>query len=548
MPNVGIGTTSPNAKLDVSGSTQFNQSISNSITSTIYGNNNSTAVSASPNLVVGNLNNTVNSTAGINFRNYNSVPTAVNSAAIQAGLSTITAGAEQGFIRISTTTSGTLTEKMRIDSSGNVGIGTTSPSELLQVVGADDNHRIQVRNTSSTAARWPGFQVQTYTGGNGGAGIYHFKTARGTSAAQSELLSNDIIGMIQGYGAINTATQHGVAADIVMRADGNFGATSSPGRLEFNTTPSGSTATTTRMVINNTGYVGVGTTGPTHLLHVSGTPVGQALIRITGDNTGDNHIRYDFPSNTSKYWLVGSDRDWGSDFLWFNSNTGTVAMSINDATNNVAIGSSSSPSYRLVVEDTDSANVVAMFTNLDTSTTSDGIAIRLGPTANPGAGNQFVQFQDGDGTIIGKIEGTGGASVNYNTTSDRRLKENIVDTHYSIDDLLKVGVHDYNYLGSKVPMTGFMAQDLHKVFPQAVSKPEDESKEYWGVDYGKITPLIVKALQDFWKKFVEQTEKTDKLEQQVRQLASEVDRAREENRAMKAYLCEKDPNAPICAK
>lgn len=39
------------------------------------------------------------------------------------------------------------------------------------------------------------------------------------------------------------------------------------------------------------------------------------------------------------------------------------------------------------------------------------------------------------------------------------------------------------------------AQALYKVIPEAVSKPEDESKDLWAVDYTRIIPVLVKSVQ-----------------------------------------------------
>jgi peptidoglycan hydrolase CwlO-like protein len=43
--------------------------------------------------------------------------------------------------------------------------------------------------------------------------------------------------------------------------------------------------------------------------------------------------------------------------------------------------------------------------------------------------------------------------------------------------------------------TGFIAQELFEIFPNAVTKPANDDK-MWSVDYGKVTPLLVKAIQD----------------------------------------------------
>lgn len=64
---------------------------------------------------------------------------------------------------------------------------------------------------------------------------------------------------------------------------------------------------------------------------------------------------------------------------------------------------------------------------------------------------------------------------------------------------MKIGVVDYNYISdeAKTRTTGFIAQDLYKVYPEAVSKGNEDVKvKAWMVDYSKLTPLLVKAVQD----------------------------------------------------
>jgi hypothetical protein len=112
-------------------------------------------------------------------------------------------------------------------------------------------------------------------------------------------------------------------------------------------------------------------------------------------------------------------------------------------------------------------------------------------------GDRFMAFFVG-GDLVGNLTRVADG-VALNKISDVRLKENIKETHFSIEDLIKLKVVDYNFKSdkSKTLTTGFIAQDLHKVFPDAVSVGgADEKVNPWTVDYGKVTPLLVKAIQD----------------------------------------------------
>ncbi|SDE43744.1 Chaperone of endosialidase [Dyadobacter soli] len=116
------------------------------------------------------------------------------------------------------------------------------------------------------------------------------------------------------------------------------------------------------------------------------------------------------------------------------------------------------------------------------------------PTQDP-----FVVFRV-NGAEQGRIFRDNNGDVRFPTpTSDRRLKENIKNTHYSIQDLMKIGVVEYNYIANpkKERTIGFIAQDLYKVFPEAVTVGgEDAKTNPWRVDANKVTPLLVKAVQD----------------------------------------------------
>jgi hypothetical protein len=116
---IGIGTTSPNLQLDITNTTgasglELHRNFSGNVSS---------ATNA------GGLDFTLTDTA-----TSNQVVARINSQG-EAG----TGDAFGGIMRFFTSaSSGTSTERMRIDSSGNVGIGTSSPAKALQIVKSDD--------------------------------------------------------------------------------------------------------------------------------------------------------------------------------------------------------------------------------------------------------------------------------------------------------------------------------------------------------------------------------------------------------------------------
>ena len=58
--------------------------------------------------------------------------------------------------------------------------------------------------------------------------------------------------------------------------------------------------------------------------------------------------------------------------------------------------------------------------------------------------SEIVEFnRTGYGNMGSIVPNSGGTGVSYSTTSDRRLKENIVGTEKGVSDLLNITVYDY---------------------------------------------------------------------------------------------------------
>ena len=114
--------------------------------------------------------------------------------------------------------------------------------------------------------------------------------------------------------------------------------------------------------------------------------------------------------------------------------------------------------------------------------------------------------------------------VVYDTVSDRRLKQNIKDTIWGLDDILKIQVRDYEWKATPVSeggriTTGFVAQEIKQIFPQIVHGNEgslDGEEKLDGtplvVDYNELIPILTKAIQD-QSKIIERLEsRIEKLE------------------------------------
>ena len=130
-------------------------------------------------------------------------------------------------------------------------------------------------------------------------------------------------------------------------------------------------------------------------------------------------------------------------------------------------------------------------------------------------GNNIINFQNKDGEDRGQIKGNTSSGVQYQTGSDRRLKTNIVDMSSQLQNIMDLIPCKYNWISDNQEGYGFIAQEVHSVFPQMRDKfdetycsnnsdyhaecPCDASGKmfYYGLDYGNFTPYIIKAFQEY---------------------------------------------------
>ena len=107
--------------------------------------------------------------------------------------------------------------------------------------------------------------------------------------------------------------------------------------------------------------------------------------------------------------------------------------------------------------------------------------------------NYQVRFYNGNG-LVGSIT-TNGSATSFNTSSDARLKQNIVDAPAASDDIDAMQVRSFDWKVDGEHQTyGMIAQELIEVAPDAVSGDE-ESEEMMAVDYSKLVPMLIKEIQ-----------------------------------------------------
>ncbi|MBI1287936.1 MAG: hypothetical protein GC178_10185 [Flavobacteriales bacterium] len=500
--NVGIGTTNPVQKLSVWNGDAIIGGNQNFVSRgmTIYGARQGTSNTT--------WNAYTQGHAFINFDNYDAdnSSTQYTSAIIT---SSNTPGSDDGDLRFFTTSNMIVAEAMRIDHLGNVGIGT-APSQKLHVAGS-----IQMVDGNQQAGYIPVSDAN-------GKMVW---TDPSTIATEPQTLS--------------------VSGNQVTLSNGGGTVTVDDGDWTINGTDQYSAVS---------GNVGVGTTGPSAKLEVSGSDVtangtGSAIrirntaaggdawvfrVGATGNNTpaggfslanpSGYHMVFDasgnvcLGSNTPEAHLHVSNSTTGSSdgikltqgaansLIYHNSDNDLIIRKaaqtdqlVLDNDGNIGIGLITPGSTLHVLDQlTGVDNFIATVENkANAGGYANGLLVKAGQNTQS-VNNRFISFRRPDGTEIGAVRQTSSSGVDYNTTSDERLKTNITPTAKGLQDLMQIEVKDYVYKEDpKKPQTGFIAQQVYQHYPNAVSVGGNDAKtDPWMMDYGKLTPLLVKAVQD----------------------------------------------------
>ena len=130
------------------------------------------------------------------------------------------------------------------------------------------------------------------------------------------------------------------------------------------------------------------------------------------------------------------------------------------------------------------------------------------------------QFVNSSGSTVGYIR-VSAFNTTYSTSSDYRLKENIVELTDGIERVKQLKPKRFNFIGSEGTVDGFIAHEAQEVVPEAVVGEKDEMEQYvvtpivkddegnvieeavmgeresyQGIDQSKLVPLLTKALQE----------------------------------------------------
>ena len=111
-----------------------------------------------------------------------------------------------------------------------------------------------------------------------------------------------------------------------------------------------------------------------------------------------------------------------------------------------------------------------------------------------------MAFCKGDDTVVGSIT-TSGTTTAFNTSSDYRLKENVVDLENATTRLKNLKPYRFNFIGESPTLDGFQAHEVAGVVPEAVHGDKDGVDASGNVivqamDHSKLVPLLVATVQE----------------------------------------------------
>ncbi len=458
------------------------------------------------------------------------------------------------------------TERMRLDSSGRLGLGTSSPGKLLDInqatasagvlrlstqwtassnapliefertgsavagqlrysdvagtmqVGTTTAHSFQLISSGSTALTVDSSQrvgigttgpTQRFQVTDGT--LSNFYVAPGYNSGQGTTLA------VGGGEYIEFATNGITNPRARITSDGKFLVGTSTGRSVYGSNAQvqleGTTYPTTAFNLIANSNANSGTASYLQFARSRGTANGSNTIVQTGDRLGGiawcgaNGSNLDTPAATIE-GLVDTGTPSATSMpgrLVFSvtsdgSASPTEACRINSSqqllVNTNASVASFNPGRIEVVSRASELALVADAT--DTSAIGIGIRGNTSTTA-------ISFFNASDGATCGTIVLNSG-STSYNTSSDYRLKENVVPLTGAADRVNQLQVHRFNFIADPdKTVDGFLAHEAQAVVPECVTGEKDAVDEngnpvYQGIDQSKLVPLLTAALQEALQK------------------------------------------------
>lgn len=374
------------------------------------------------------------------------------------------------------------TERMRIDSSGNIGIGTTAPTQKVHIISNVQFSGVGIATSSNPVV---GISGQAVGGDNGALGLYN----AGSAAAY-------------------------------FVASGNSYLTG--------------------------GNLGVGTNGPTQRLHVSGNTLTTAetytggWFRSTSSNAGWYH-----EVHGGGWYMVDNTwiRSYGGKSIYhdtgFMRTDGTLQVGGGGATLSVANGGDFSYVGGTLFAN-QAGNVGVGLTNpsfkLDVASGGGGTAVRIrgggdfqmdpqvsGPPSIMYNDVGIMQFSTGV-SVSGDITASNvwsGSGFWY--TSDARLKKDVTAYEGGLEKLLRLETVRFTWKDSGKKDAGFIAQEVKKVDPELVHETANKEKTLT-IKLQAFLPMIVNAIQELFDLITGTRAEVAELRKENLELKARLDR------------------------
>jgi hypothetical protein len=351
-----------------------------------------------------------------------------------------------------------------VNISGNVGIGTITPLAKLDVAGS---------------GRFTGSATSVLTGS-----IDPIASATVTGVG-TKFLTELAVGDRITVSAV-TKTVIAIASNTSLTVDTaftNLANDPSPDKLAaiFATKDSGNAV---QMIVNDLGNVGIGTTAPGTELEVAGQ------VKITGGTPGLNKVLTSDATGLATWQTPTSSGITGS---------GTVNY-VPKFTGASALGNSviSESSYGIGIGRTATSAKLEVGGDL-------GVYGVFGATG--------MSYLSGGSSVTGNETVTGSVTAAaFYYSSDARLKDNIRLIDNSLKKLTELNGVYFKWKDSGNPSMGLIAQDVEKIFPEAVST--NAGTGFKSVDYGKMVAPLIEAVKEQQKQINTLEAEIDKLKSQ----------------------------------
>ena len=276
----------------------------------------------------------------------------------------------------------------------------------------------------------------------------------------------------------------------------NFGY-NSDGNKAYLQIADGATAATI-MTWNYNGNVGIGTSSPTGILELSKVNSGGVgpilFLRNNAATATGNATQISFAGNsggdatTPTAKIVATEASNAASTMTFFTYDGTTVAERMRITSggSVLMGATS----------TFGSCFVGIAADLSPY---NGVVIK---NTNASLYGSYMAFYNASNVTAGYISQATSTTVLYVTSSDYRLKNNIKPIKNAIDRVLKIKPVTYNWKDTNDEVgEGFIAHELQEIVPLAVSGEKDAINEdgtikAQGIDYAKLTPILVAAIQE----------------------------------------------------